>query len=89
MVASPEISRANGRKSRDPVTEMGKAIASKNATKHGLLSQTPPLVINEDLENFQGIMQGLLDEYQPQTPTEHFSATDSNEVGLDCIGCKV
>lgn len=71
MVASPEISRANGRKSRGPVTEMGKAIASKNATKHGLLSQKPPLVIGEDLESFQGIMQGLLDEYQPQTPTEH------------------
>lgn len=70
MVASPEICRANGRLSCGPRSERGKAIAAKNATRHGLLSQKPPLLVTEDLETFQGIVQGLIDEYQPQTPTE-------------------
>lgn len=71
MVASPEICRMNGAKSRGPVTARGKAIAAKNATKHGLLATQPPLVMGEDLESFQGILQGLIDEYQPENATEH------------------
>lgn len=71
MVANPKVSRLNGAKSRGPVTERGKAIAAQNATKHGLLSTKPPLVLGEDLETFQGIVQGLIDEYQPQGATEH------------------
>lgn len=70
MVANPDTSRLNGAKSRGPVTERGRAIAAQNATRHGLLSTKPPLVLGEDLETFQGIVQGLIDEYQPQTPTE-------------------
>lgn len=70
MVASPETNRLNGRKSRGPVTIRGKAISSKNATKHGALAKSPPLLITEDLESFQGIVQGLVDEYQPESATE-------------------
>lgn len=71
MVANPEICRANGRRSRGPTTLRGKAIASKNSTRHGLLSQKPPLLLTEDLTTFQSFMQALIDEYQPQTATEH------------------
>jgi hypothetical protein len=71
MTASPEICRLNGSKSRGPKTKRGKAIASRNATKHGLLSKKPPILITEDLETFQGIMQRLISEHQPQTTTEH------------------
>jgi hypothetical protein len=71
MVASPEICRANGRKSCGPVTARSKEIAAKNATKHGILAKTPPILVTEDLETFQGIVQGLIDEYQPQGATEH------------------
>ena len=71
MVAEPEICRVNGRCSRGPTTLRGKAIAAKNSTRHGLLSQKPPLLITEDLTTFQSLMQALIDEYQPQTPTEH------------------
>lgn len=53
------------------MTTRGKAYASRNATKHGLLAKLPPLLVTEDLETFQGILQGLIDEYQPQTATEH------------------
>lgn len=72
MVSSPEISRLNGRKSRGPVTERGKAIASRNATKHGLLSQGPPLLVTEDLATFEGMLQSLIEHYQPEGPVEQF-----------------
>lgn len=70
MVANPDICRANGKKSRGPVTQMGKSIASGNSTRHGLLSVNPPLVMGEDLEVFQGFVESLVEEYQPTTATE-------------------
>ena len=70
MVAKPDVSRANGAKSKGPKTERGKAIASRNATKHGLLAEKPPLLASEDLETFQDLMQGLVDHYQPGDPVE-------------------
>ncbi len=72
MVCTPEISRMNGAKSRGAVTQRGKAIASRNATKHGLLAQKPPLLITEDLTTFEELVQGLIDYYQPESPVEHF-----------------
>jgi hypothetical protein len=72
MVASPEICRLNGAKSQGPKTERGKAIAARNATKHGLLAEKPPLLVTEDLSTFEGLMQGLIDHYQPENPVEHF-----------------
>ena len=72
MVASPEVCRMNGAKSKGPKTERGKAIASRNATKHGLLAKKPPLLATEDLSTFEGLMQGLIDHYQPENPVEHF-----------------
>lgn len=71
MVASPEVCRMNGARSQGPVTIRGKAISSRNATKHGLLAQQPPLLMTEDLSTFQGIVQGLIDCYQPISPVEH------------------
>lgn len=72
MVCSAEISRMNGAKSRGAVTEKGKAIASYNAVKHGLLAQKPPLLVTEDLSTFETLVQGLIDYYQPENPVEHF-----------------
>ncbi|PSB25350.1 hypothetical protein C7B82_23765 [Stenomitos frigidus ULC18] len=70
MVASPEVCRMNGAKSKGAVTERGKAIASRNATKHGLLAEKPPILVSEDLETFQGLMQNLVDQYQPTGAVE-------------------
>lgn len=72
MVCSAEVSRINGAKSRGAVTERGKAIASHNAVKHGLLAQKPPLLVTEDLSTFETLVQGLIDYYQPENPVEHF-----------------
>lgn len=70
MTSSPEVSRANGRKSRGPRTERGKALASRNGTRHGLFSEKPSLLEGEAFQSFQGIIQGLVDTYQPQNPVE-------------------
>jgi len=59
MTASAEVCRFNGRKSRGNDTGQN---ASGNATKHGLLSERPPLVMGETWA-LQGIVQGLIDEY--------------------------
>jgi len=72
MTDRAEISRRNGALSRGPVTERGKMIASKNATTHGLLARKPPLLVTEDLSSFEGLVQGLVDHYQPESPIEHF-----------------
>ena len=66
MACSPEQSRINGRKSQGAKTKRGQAISSRNATKHGLLAKKPPLLATEDLESFEGIMEGLIAKYQPQ-----------------------
>lgn len=70
MACSPEQSRINGRKSKGPKSNQGKAIAARNATKHGLLAEKPPLLASEDLTTFQGLLQALIDEWQPQGATE-------------------
>lgn len=72
MVCSPEQARLNGAKSKGPKTEQGRAIAARNATKHGLLAKQPPLLVTEDLATFEGLVQGLIDQYQPENPVEHF-----------------
>lgn len=70
MTCSPEQSRINAAKSRGAITERGKTIASRNAQKHGLLSTQPPLLAGEDLATFQGIVEGLINEYKPKKPSE-------------------
>lgn len=66
-----EISRQNGAKSRGAVSQRGKAISSQNATKHGLLSNKSPLLISENLTLFESILQGLTEDYQPQSTIEN------------------
>jgi hypothetical protein len=68
---TPEQCRINGSKSKGPATAYGKAVVSQNARKHGLLAEKPPLLQGEDLATFEGIMQSLIDEHQPQGALEH------------------
>ncbi|MFB2833260.1 hypothetical protein [Floridanema evergladense] len=72
MVANPEVCRNNGAKSKGAVTSKGKAIASRNAQKHGLLTKQPPLLVTEDFSTFEGLIQELINYYQPENPVEHF-----------------
>jgi hypothetical protein len=64
-----QASRANGSRSRGPVTIDGKRASSRNAEKHGLLSGTVVLE-GESADRFLQLVAALHEEFQPQTPFE-------------------
>ncbi len=64
-----EASRANGSKSRGPVTEEGKLASSRNALKHGALSSCIVLP-GEDEKSFQSLAAQLFAELRPVGSTE-------------------
>ena len=64
-----QASRANGAKSRGPVTPAGKLSSSHNAMTHGMLSGTIVLK-DESSDRFLSLLAALHEEFQPQTPFE-------------------
>jgi hypothetical protein len=64
-----QASRANGAKSRGPVTADGKARSSKNALKHGLLSSDVVLA-SESKETFKQLLDALIARWQPADQAE-------------------
>ncbi len=64
-----QAARANGAKSRGPVTPEGKLASSRNATTHGILSGTVVLT-GESEERFHALLADLHAELQPQTTVE-------------------
>ena len=63
-----EASRANGRKSRGPVTAEGKARSSQNALTHGLDADTVCLA-DEDHDAYDQFRATFHAEWCPSTPT--------------------
>jgi hypothetical protein len=68
--ARAAAARANGAKSRGPVTAAGKLNSRRNALKHGLKAQTLTLDRESD-DRFALTLSTLQEEHQPRTPTEH------------------
>jgi hypothetical protein len=64
-----QAARANGAKSRGPITSEGKLASSRNATTHGMLSGTVVLK-GESEERFKALLADLHAELQPQTTVE-------------------
>jgi len=62
-------SRANGAKSRGPVTSQGKLNSSKNSIHHGLLARTVVLD-SESKDRFHELIKAFSSTYNPQTPVE-------------------
>ena len=60
-----EASRANGAKSRGPVTPGGKDRSSANSFKHGRYAITTPLLRGEDSEAFQHHLHAFIARMQP------------------------
>ncbi len=65
-----QASRANGARSRGPVTAEGKLNSSRNSVKHGLLAETVVLE-TERSDRFLEILAEVEDELQPETSIEH------------------
>ena len=59
-----EASRINGAKSHGPVTEEGKAVSSRNATRHGILSKTV-ILEGESADRFQEHMAAFIEQFDP------------------------
>lgn len=63
-------SRANGAKSRGPVTQEGKDKCSLNRLRHGILARTVVLP-GESTERFHELLTSLREELAPQTAIEN------------------
>ena len=67
--AQIEASRANGRKSKGPVSTLGKFISSQNAITHGLLTDFPRTTLQDD-QHMSEISRHLIAERHANTPDE-------------------
>jgi len=64
-----DSSRANGAKSRGPITPEGKATVSQNGIRHGLLARS--IVLDgEDLNAFLQLLDSLTQQFNPASPVE-------------------
>jgi hypothetical protein len=64
--------RSNAELSTGPKTDAGKAAAAQNSTSHGLSSARFALLPNEDPQAYRDLLASLVEEHEPQTPTERF-----------------
>jgi len=64
-----QASRANGAKSRGPVTAEGKRNTSQNSIRHGAFAREVRLR-NESKAEFEEFAQAMIDEFQPRTVFE-------------------
>jgi hypothetical protein len=68
--------RANAQRSTGPRTPQGKAASSLNALRHGILARAAFNVTIEGEERraeFEALVAGFAQEYQPRTMTEHLT----------------
>lgn len=70
MAGTAEQCRINAQKSTGPRTLEGKAKVAKNRLTHGLRVENPALLPTEDYATFEGMLQGLVDQYEPDGPIE-------------------
>ena len=64
-----DANRANAQHSTGPKTPEGKAASRLNALKHGLTARHA-VITGEDTEDFEQMLQALLDHLQPVGPVE-------------------
>jgi hypothetical protein len=62
-------SRANGAKSRGPVTPGGKRISSGNALRHGLAAESVVLS-TESRPRFEALLDSYMEKFQPRDQVE-------------------
>jgi hypothetical protein len=60
-----EIARRNGALSQGPKTEAGKAKSAQNSTRHGLRSDNPVVLRNENPDVWQNVLDTFHARYRP------------------------
>jgi hypothetical protein len=65
-----EANRRNAQLSTGPKTPEGKAVVSRNPTRHGLASSRAIVLPEENGEEFQELLNGLQADYQPEGALE-------------------
>ncbi len=70
-----DSARANGAKSRGPITEEGRKKSSKNAFKHGLNARTPVL-FNETDDEHAALLDSYVQDLQPVGTAEMAAVID-------------
>ena len=68
--AQRAAARANGAKSKGPITPEGKSKSALNALRHGMLAGSLVLT-SESRAKFEDPLHGYLDDYQPEGRTEN------------------
>jgi hypothetical protein len=68
--AQRAAARANGAKSKGPITPEGKSKSALNALRHGMLAGSLVLT-SESRAKFDAVLHDYLDEYQPEGRTEN------------------
>lgn len=58
------------KKRTGPATARGKSNSSQNSLKHGLFAKKMPILSEDDSDFLEDLLQKLVSEYAPQTPTE-------------------
>jgi hypothetical protein len=51
-------------------SDYGNKIASRNAYRHGLKTINPHVLVNEDKAEYDGLLEGLMEDYQPTNTTQ-------------------
>src|SRR6266849_4366931 len=64
-----QTARANGAKSRGPVTPEGRAASSRNSLSHGFAAKSVVLP-TESQEDFQSLLDSYVDQFDPQGGVE-------------------
>ena len=64
-----QAARANGAKSRGPVTPQGRAASSRNSLRHGFTAASVVLP-TESSEDFQALLDSYLDHFDPHSGVE-------------------
>ena len=64
-----DTARANGAKSRGPVTPEGRAASSRNSLSHGFTAKSVVLP-TESQEDFQSLLDSYIDQFHPQGGVE-------------------
>ncbi len=64
-----QASKANGARSRGPITEQGKRNSSRNSLRHGLLARTVVLE-EESRPRFLELLAAYMEEYKPRAASQ-------------------